>query len=59
MGKVTGFMEFDRLDRDYAPVNERTQHYKEFLFRLKIKNLKSKVRGAWTVVSLIAITGVL
>ena len=49
MGKVTGFMEFDRLDRDYAPVNERTQHYKEFLSRLKIKNLRAKraVHGLW------------
>ena len=42
MGKVTGFMEFDRLDRDYAPVNERTQHYKEFLIPLENKELKQQ-----------------
>ena len=42
MGKVTGFMEFVRLDRDYAPVNERTQHYKEFLIPLENKELKEQ-----------------
>ena len=42
MGKVTGFIEFDRLDRDYAPVNERTQHYKEFLIPLENKELKEQ-----------------
>ena len=42
MGKVTGFMEFDRLDRDYAPVNERTQHYREFLIPLENKELKEQ-----------------
>ena len=42
MGKVTGFMEFDRLDRDYAPVDERTQHYKEFLIPLENKELKEQ-----------------
>ena len=42
MGKVTGFMEFDRLDRDYAPVNERTQHYKEFLIPLENNELKEQ-----------------
>ena len=42
MGKVTGFMEFDRLDRDYAPVNERTQHYNEFLIPLENKELKEQ-----------------
>ena len=42
MGKVTGFMEFDRLDRDYAPVNERTQHYGEFLIPLENKELKEQ-----------------
>ena len=35
-------MEFDRLDRDYAPVNERTQHYKEFLIPLENKELKEQ-----------------
>ena len=26
MGKITGFMEFDRHDRDYRPVEERLKH---------------------------------
>tara|TARA_B100000212_G_scaffold17995_1_gene12133 strand:+ start:896 stop:2338 length:1443 start_codon:yes stop_codon:yes gene_type:complete len=34
MGKVTGFIEFDRLDRGYAPVDERVKHYKEFVVPL-------------------------
>ena len=42
MGKVTGFMEFDRLDRGYAPVDERTQHYKEFLIPLENNELKKQ-----------------
>ena len=31
MGKPTGFMEFPRADRRYAPANERVKHYKEFI----------------------------
>lgn len=31
MGKPTGFKEFDRQDRTYAPVAERTKHYGEFV----------------------------
>ena len=42
MGKVTGFMEFDRLDRGYAPVDERTQHYKEFLIPLGNNELQKQ-----------------
>ena len=42
MGKVTGFMEFDRLDRGYAPVDERTQHYKEFVIPLENNELKKQ-----------------
>ena len=30
MGKPTGFMEFTRQDRVYAPVEQRLQHYQEF-----------------------------
>ena len=42
MGKVTGFMEFDRLDRGYAPVDERTRHYKEFVIPLENNELKKQ-----------------
>jgi glutamate synthase (NADPH/NADH) small chain len=34
MGKITGFLEFERADRDYAPVEERVRHYREFLIPL-------------------------
>jgi glutamate synthase (NADPH/NADH) small chain len=34
MGKPTGFMEISRQDRDYAPVKERTRHFKEFIIAL-------------------------
>jgi glutamate synthase (NADPH/NADH) small chain len=31
MGKVTGFLDFPRRDRGYAPVAERLGHYREFV----------------------------
>jgi glutamate synthase (NADPH/NADH) small chain len=31
MGKITGFLEIEREDRDYAPVAERTRHFREFV----------------------------
>ena len=34
MGKVTGFMEFERIEEGYAPVAERVKHYKEFVIAL-------------------------
>jgi glutamate synthase (NADPH/NADH) small chain len=34
MGKVTGFLEFEREDRDYAPVAERIKHWHEFVLPL-------------------------
>src|SRR6201987_4336717 len=34
MGKITGFLEFDRNDRDYAPVEERVRHWGEFVLPL-------------------------
>jgi glutamate synthase (NADPH/NADH) small chain len=34
MGKVTGFLEIEREDRDYAPVEERIKHYREFVVPL-------------------------
>jgi len=30
MGKPTGFLEYQRRDRSYAPVDERLKHYQEF-----------------------------
>jgi glutamate synthase (NADPH/NADH) small chain len=34
MGKITGFLEFERNDRDYRPVDERVRHYREFVISL-------------------------
>lgn len=34
MGKITGFLEFERHDRHYAPVEERIKHYREFIVPL-------------------------
>ena len=34
MGKVTGFMEYERLEEGYKPVPERLKHYKEFVIGL-------------------------
>ncbi len=31
MGKPTGFLEYQRRDRSYAPVEERLKHYQEFV----------------------------
>jgi glutamate synthase (NADPH/NADH) small chain len=35
MGKVTGFLEYERLEEGYAPVAERVKNYKEFVIGLK------------------------
>ena len=42
MGKVTGFMEYERLEEGYAPVAERVKHYSEFVIGLKPDEAKSK-----------------
>jgi glutamate synthase (NADPH/NADH) small chain len=34
MGKPTGFMEYERLDRAYAPAADRVQHFREFVIPL-------------------------
>jgi glutamate synthase (NADPH) small chain len=44
MGKVTGFMEYERLEEGYAPVPERIKHYKEFVIGLD--DAQAKVQGA-------------
>src|SRR5580692_1550152 len=42
MGKVTGFLEFDRVDRDYAPVEERVRHWREFVIPLPEKETRDQ-----------------
>ena len=34
MGKVTGFMEFERVEEGYKPVAQRLKHYQEFVIGL-------------------------
>src|SRR6187402_2739271 len=40
MGKVTGFMEYERLEEGYAPVQTRLKHHKEFVIGLKADDAK-------------------
>ena len=42
MGKVTGFLEFDRQDRKYAPASDRIRHYKEFVIPLSEETTKDQ-----------------
>jgi glutamate synthase (NADPH) small chain len=44
MGKVTGFMEYERLEEGYAPVAERKKNYKEFVIGLK--EAEAKIQSA-------------
>ena len=42
MGKVTGFMEFERLEEGYEPVGERVKNYKEFVIGLSADQSKQQ-----------------
>jgi glutamate synthase (NADPH/NADH) small chain len=42
MGKVTGFLEFERHDRRYEPVAERIKHWHEFVLPLPEKELRDQ-----------------
>jgi glutamate synthase (NADPH/NADH) small chain len=42
MGKITGFLEIDREDRRYAPVQERVKNYKEFVVPLSEKETRDQ-----------------
>ncbi len=44
MGKVTGFMEFERVEEDYLPVAQRVKNYKEFV--LTLDNDAAKIQSA-------------
>jgi glutamate synthase (NADPH/NADH) small chain len=44
MGKVTGFMEYGRLEEGYKPPVERLKHYKEFVVGLD--ESQAKIQGA-------------
>jgi glutamate synthase (NADPH) small chain len=40
MGKVTGFLEYGRLEEGYEPVEKRVKNYKEFVIGLKDEEAK-------------------
>ncbi|MEO6030436.1 MAG: glutamate synthase subunit beta [Burkholderiaceae bacterium] len=40
MGKITGFMEYERLEEGHAPVAARVKNYKEFVIGLKEDSAK-------------------
>jgi len=42
MGKITGFMEFERVEEGYKPVPERLKHYKEFVIGLSAEQAKTQ-----------------
>ena len=42
MGKVTGFLEIERHDRKYAPVEERIKHWHEFVLPLPEKEIREQ-----------------
>lgn len=44
MGKITGFLEFDRLNEEYLPVAERLKNYSEFVPHLTDE--QAKIQGA-------------
>jgi len=44
MGKITGFMEYERVEEGYRPVPERVKHYKEFVIGLNDE--QAKIQGA-------------
>ena len=42
MGKVTGFLEFERLEEGYEPVEKRLKNYKEFVIALTPEQAKQQ-----------------
>ena len=41
MGKITGFMEYERLEEGYEPIQQRVKNYKEFVIGLKADEAKT------------------
>jgi len=42
MGKITGFLEYEREDRHYEPVEERVKHWREFVRPLPEEEVKKQ-----------------
>ena len=51
MGKVTGFMEFDRQDRHYKPAADRIRNFDEFVIPLERPSRTQAARAAWIAAS--------
>ena len=43
MGKITGFLEYERSDRDYQPVEERIGHWHEFVLPLSEEEVSERI----------------
>jgi len=56
MGKVTGFMEFERLKEASEAPQSRTKHYKEFVCIWATKKPRFRARAAWIAASRSATT---
>mgnify|MGYP000049932523 FL=1 len=44
MGKMTGFLEFERQSEHYEDATKRVQHYKEFV--ISLTDEEAKIQGA-------------
>src|ERR1043166_7659128 len=42
MGKITGFLEYEREDRDYEPVEQRVKHWREFVLALSEQDTRTQ-----------------
>ena len=42
MGKITGFLEYERNDRHYEPVEQRIKHWREFVLPLPEEENKTQ-----------------
>ena len=47
MGKVTGFLEFERHDRVYEPVKDRIKTWKEFVVPMSEQDLRNQAARCW------------
>ena len=54
MGKLRGFMEYDRIKEDAIDPKKRIENYKEFTIAPKTEKLQEQGGDAWTVAFLSA-----
>ena len=59
MGKIKGFMEYDRLKEPVIDPKERIKNYNEFTIAPKTESFKNKELVVWIVVFLSVIVDVL